>query len=265
MSQNRCHDPVERYLDALHPPIDPLLEAIEAEGRAQQLPLVHAASARLLRSLVIATSARRVLEIGTCIGYSAIWMARALPPDGMLITLEVDPARAAVARTNIERAGLSDRISVVVGDATRYLHKVAGPFDLVFQDSNKQLYEAMLDRIAALLGPEACWPPTTCCGTARSSRVTCRPRSAIRLMPRPCGVTTHAWLRTVGCSRRFSRSATAWRCRSRSDRSQAGAAAGGGRTEGRRLEAGGYVGPASTGPSAAMRRDEDPRTNRHER
>jgi predicted O-methyltransferase YrrM len=147
------HDPVERYLDALHPSIDPLLEAIEAEGRAQQLPLVHAASARLLRSQVIATSARRVLEIGTCIGYSAIWLGRALPRDGMLITLEVDPARAAVARTNIARAGLSDRISVVVGDATRYLHKVAGPFDLVFQDSNKQLYEAMLDRIVALLGP----------------------------------------------------------------------------------------------------------------
>jgi caffeoyl-CoA O-methyltransferase len=147
------HDAIEQYLDALHPPIDPTLDAIEAEGRAQQLPLVHGASARLLRSLVMATGARRVLEIGACIGYSAIWMARALPDDGMLVTLEMDPERAGVARSNIERAGLSDRISVIVGDATRYLHKVAGPFDLVFQDSNKQQYETMLDRIVALLRP----------------------------------------------------------------------------------------------------------------
>jgi caffeoyl-CoA O-methyltransferase len=147
------HEPVERYLETLHPPVDPILDTIEAEGRALHLPLVHGASARLLRSLVTATGARRLLEVGTCIGYSAIWMARALPPDGMLITLEADAERARIARANVDRAGLYDRISVIVGDATRYLHKVAGPFDLVFQDSNKQLYEAMLDRIVALLRP----------------------------------------------------------------------------------------------------------------
>jgi predicted O-methyltransferase YrrM len=78
-------------------------------------------------------------------------MAQALPEDGLLITLEADAARAEVARDNIERAGLSGRISVIVGDATRYLHKIAGPFDLVFQDSDKQRYEAMLDRLVGLL------------------------------------------------------------------------------------------------------------------
>jgi len=147
------HDQIETYLATLHPPVDPVLEAIEAEGRAQKLPLVQPASARLLRSLVIATGARRILEVGTCIGYSAIWMAQALPADGMLITLEADPERAAIARGNIERAGLGERISVIAGDATRYLHKVAGPFDLVFQDSDKQRYEAMLERLVALLRP----------------------------------------------------------------------------------------------------------------
>jgi predicted O-methyltransferase YrrM len=147
------HDQIEAYLGTLHPPVDPVIEAIEEEGRAQKLPLVQPASARLLRSLVIAIGARRILEVGTCIGYSAIWMAQALPADGMLITLEADPERAAIARGNIERAGLGERISVITGDATRYLHKVAGPFDLVFQDSDKQRYEAMLERLVVLLRP----------------------------------------------------------------------------------------------------------------
>ena len=147
------HAPVEAYLDRLHPPAEAVLAAIETEGRAQNLPLVQPASARLLRSLVIATGARRVLEIGTCIGYSAIWMAEALPADGMLVTLEADAGRAAIARSNIERAGLSGRISVIVGDANRYLHKIAGPFDIVFQDSDKQRYESMLDRLVELLRP----------------------------------------------------------------------------------------------------------------
>src|SRR5262245_59737475 len=99
--------------------------------------------------------ATRVLELGTAIGYSSLWIATALPPGGMLITLERDVARADIARNHFAAAGVADKISVVVGDATRYLHKVAGPFDLVFQDSNKQLYEAMLDRIVALLAPSA--------------------------------------------------------------------------------------------------------------
>jgi caffeoyl-CoA O-methyltransferase len=147
------HDQVEAYLATLHSPGGEVIEAIEAEGRAGHLPLVQPAAARLLRSLVMATGARRVLEIGTCIGYSAVWMAQALPPDGMLITLEANSERAAAARRNIERARLAERISVIVGDANRYLHKVAGPFDLIFQDSDKQLYEPMLDRLVGLLRP----------------------------------------------------------------------------------------------------------------
>jgi predicted O-methyltransferase YrrM len=146
-------DAVERYHASLHPPVDALIDAVEREGRSAGLPLVQPASARLLRGLTLATGARRVLEIGTAIGYSALWMAGALPSDGMLITIEANPERADTARRNIERAGLTARVSVVVGDATRYLHKVAGPFDLVFQDSDKQKYEAMLDRLVELLRP----------------------------------------------------------------------------------------------------------------
>jgi len=145
--------PVGNYLEALHGPLDPLLEVVRAEGLAAGLPLVEPDTARLLRGLAISTGAKKILEIGTAIGYSAIWMAQALPPGGQLISLEIDPSRAASARANIERAGLATTISVIVGDASRFLHKVAGPFDLIFQDGDKALYEPLLDRLVDHLRP----------------------------------------------------------------------------------------------------------------
>lgn len=145
--------PVLAYLDRHHPPLEPVLEAIRAEGLAAGLPLVDAATARLLRGLVVATGARRVLEIGTAIGYSAACMALALPDDGTLLTMEADAGRAATARQNFVRAGVDRKVNVIVGDAARFLHKVAGPFDLIFQDGSKQLYEPLLDRLVGHLRP----------------------------------------------------------------------------------------------------------------
>lgn len=145
--------PLGRYLAELHPPVDALLETIRTEGLGTGLPLVEPETARLLRSLVIAIGARRVLEIGTAIGYSAIWMGQALPSDGLLISMELNAERAAIARRNFERAGLADRLSVIVGDASRFLHKVAGPFDLIFQDGDKLLYEPMLPALVDHLRP----------------------------------------------------------------------------------------------------------------
>jgi predicted O-methyltransferase YrrM len=107
----------------------------------------------LLHTLARGCGATRILEIGTCIGYSTLWMATALPAGGALFTMEFDPARAARARDHFSAAGLADRVSVIVGDATRFLHKVSGPFDLIFQDSDKKLYEPMLDRLVELLRP----------------------------------------------------------------------------------------------------------------
>jgi predicted O-methyltransferase YrrM len=144
-------DAIEQYLAELHGPADDVLEQIEREGRAAGLPLVQEPSGRFLRTLAFAAGARHILEIGTAIGFSALWMAGALPPEGRLITIELDPQRAATARANIQLAGKGDQISVIVGDAMRYLHKVAGPFDLIFQDSHKPLYEPMLDRLVGLL------------------------------------------------------------------------------------------------------------------
>jgi len=145
--------PVADYLGGLRSLPHPHLAQMAADGRAQGLPIVDEATGALLHALVRATGARRILEIGTAIGYSAAWMATALPGDGLLITLERQADRAEAARRHFVAAGLDARVNVMIGDAARYLHKIAGPFDLIFQDADKALYGPMLDRLVALLSP----------------------------------------------------------------------------------------------------------------
>src|SRR4051794_3571755 len=146
-------DPVERYLSGLNRAVDSVLADIARDGEAQGLPLVDAEVGALLRVLAMSVGATRILEIGTCIGYSGIWLARALPAGGMLITMEKDQARAAIAKANFERAGVGDRVSIMVGDAALKIVKVAGPFDLIFQDGHKPLYNTLLDPLVKLLRP----------------------------------------------------------------------------------------------------------------
>ena len=146
-------DAVEQYLASLNTQSDAVLREIARAGERDDLPLVDAEVGALLRVLTIATRATRVLEIGTAIGYSGVWMAGALPKNGMLITMELDESRAKIARDNFAKAGLADRANVVVGDAARMLHKIAGPFELIFQDGDKKQYGPMLDRLVGLLGP----------------------------------------------------------------------------------------------------------------
>ena len=150
---NITAQPVVDYLATLRHDPHQRLETIDREGRNEGLPLVYPDTGALLHTLALGCGAMRILEIGTCIGYSTLWMATALPADGALITMEYDAARAARAREHFVAAGYGDRISVIVGDATRFLHKVAGPFDLIFQDSDKKLYAPMLDRLIELLRP----------------------------------------------------------------------------------------------------------------
>ena len=146
-------DPIERYLAGLNHASDPLLQEIARSGTEQDLPLVDAEVGALLRVLATAAGARRILEIGTAIGYSGLWLAGALPSDGALITLEVDPARARTAREHFARAGSAGRVTVIVGDAQRTIAKLSGPFDLIFQDGDKRLYTPLLDRLVELLRP----------------------------------------------------------------------------------------------------------------
>lgn len=150
---NITPQPIADYLSTLRREPHERLAIIDREGRAEGLPLVHPDTGALLHSLARACGAKLILEIGTAIGYSTLWLATALPADGALITMEYDPARAARAREHLSVAGYAGQVNVIVGDAMRFLHKVAGPFDLIFQDSDKKLYEPMLDRLVALLRP----------------------------------------------------------------------------------------------------------------
>ncbi len=97
--------------------------------------------------------ARRVLEIGTGPGDSALAIAAALPAEGMLLTLERDAQVAGEARHRLAAAGVAAKVSVLIGDASRYLHKIAGPFDLIFQNGDPAQCDASLERLIALLRP----------------------------------------------------------------------------------------------------------------
>lgn len=145
--------PVLDYLTTMRPWPHAELEGIAAEGAQAGLPIVDPQTGALLHALTRTSGAASVLEIGTAIGFSGLWIATALPAGGRLITLERDAGRAATARDHFAKAGLADQVSVMVGDASRYLHKVAGPFDLIFQDGDKHQYEPMLDRLIGLLRP----------------------------------------------------------------------------------------------------------------
>ena len=146
-------DAVERYLSGLNRQVDGVLADLARTGTAQGIPIIDAEVGALLQVLARGAGARRVLEIGTAIGYSGIWLARALPDDGMLLTMEMDPERARMARDHFDRAGVGRRASVIVGDAQRMIAKISGPFDLIFQDGDKHLYTPLLDRLHALLRP----------------------------------------------------------------------------------------------------------------
>ncbi|MDR1990065.1 MAG: O-methyltransferase [Acidobacteriaceae bacterium] len=144
---------IEQYLHGLNRAGDEMLEQIARDGAAAQLPLVDAEVGALLRVLAHVNGAQRILEIGTAIGYSGVWLAGALPPGGMLLTIEKDPGRAKIARANFARAGLAGRVNVLVGDAALLINKVSGPFDLIFQDGYKPLYVTLLDKLVNVLRP----------------------------------------------------------------------------------------------------------------
>lgn len=133
---------VDDYLnDRVVRPDDALAAALEASESAG-LPgiAVSAPQGKLLNLLARAMGARRILEIGTLGGYSAIWMALALPPGGRLISLEYSPEHAEVARANLTRAGLAEVAEVRVGAGLELLPALTGPFDFFFIDANKEDY-----------------------------------------------------------------------------------------------------------------------------
>ena len=141
------------YLDGLHLPLEGAFAAIEDEGGREHIPVVGTAVGRALHVLVRAIAARRIVEIGTAIGYSALWMATALPADGELVTIDPDQARTTRARKHWDREGVGGRIRVVNAPALEALPDLRPPFDLAFIDALKHEYPAYLEAVLPLLRP----------------------------------------------------------------------------------------------------------------
>src|SRR3954465_4123796 len=137
---------VDEYIAQTLIKTDAVLDTALEKSHAAGLPAINVSPShgKLLHILVRLVNARTILEIGTLGGYSTIWLARALPPGGRLITLEADPKHAEVAQTNITRAGPADVVEVRLGPALETLPQLAqegrGPFDLVFIDADKPSY-----------------------------------------------------------------------------------------------------------------------------
>lgn len=147
----------DHYISHLFAVDDDVLQATRAAMQQEGLPGINvsASGGQLLHLLVLMSGAKRILEIGTLGGYSAIWLARALPADGKLISLEIDEHHANVARRNVTQAGLAEKVEVRVGPALATLTAMeqAGeaPFDLAFIDADKDGYVAYLQKAVALV------------------------------------------------------------------------------------------------------------------
>jgi caffeoyl-CoA O-methyltransferase len=136
---------IEEYIYNLLPPRDPVLAAMEEEAAALRIPIVGPAVGMLLGQLVEISGAKRIFELGSAIGYSTLWMARAAGPDGEVHYTDLSAKRAEKAWGYFERAGVAGRLRVHVGDALQILTDTTGQFDLIFNDIDKEGYPAALE------------------------------------------------------------------------------------------------------------------------
>ncbi len=143
------------YLEQVHPPLDAVATEMLAAGRAEGIPIVQVPVARFLRVVVAAMRPARVVEIGTAIGFSTLWMATALPPDGRIDTIDPDRSRTDRARRYWIRAQVGDRIRVVNEPALRVLPRLAAGIDLAFIDAVKTEYSAYLEALLPKMRPGA--------------------------------------------------------------------------------------------------------------
>ena len=137
-------DGVENYLYSLLPPSDEVLAEMEAEAAKSDIPIIGPAVARVLYQLVTLAGAKRVFEMGSAIGYSTIWLARAVGEDGRVVYTDGDSKNADRARRYFERAGVSKQITIRVGDALEILSEEKEPYDLIFNDVDKDDYPRVL-------------------------------------------------------------------------------------------------------------------------
>jgi caffeoyl-CoA O-methyltransferase len=150
---------IDGYIEGLFAPQDEALEAAVRESQRAGLPEIHVSpnEGKLLRLLAEIVGARRILEIGTLGGYSTINLARGMAGDGALISLEINDRHAEVARENVGRAGLGEKVEIRVGDARELLAQLVengeGPFDIIFIDADKEGYPEYLEWVFRLSRP----------------------------------------------------------------------------------------------------------------
>jgi predicted O-methyltransferase YrrM len=148
------NEEIYNYIVNLFAEEDEILQGVVKSSEENGLPLIHVSpeNGKFLYMLVKIISAKRILEVGTLAGYSTIWMARALPEDGKLITLEVDQKHAHIARENFKKAGLEQKIELILGSAAETLKKLKDErFDFAFIDADKVSYPLYFDLILPMM------------------------------------------------------------------------------------------------------------------
>lgn len=147
------HAAQARYLDALEPARDGVLAELEALAARRGEPITDPEVASFLAVVARSTGARRIVELGTNVGYGAIVLARAAGPSAKVLTVELDAALAREARAHVARAGLEGRVEVVEAEALAWLDALEGPVDLAYVDCVKRDYPAYLERLVPRLAP----------------------------------------------------------------------------------------------------------------
>ena len=150
---NISRDYVQEYIRANLVPYEGILNTMEQYASENNIPIIQPEVARLLEVLIKGFKSKRIIEVGTAIGYSAIVMAKAAGDGCRVVSVEIDPGMVERARSNIKAAGLENAIEIIEGDARMVLGQLAGSFDLVFLDGAKGHYEEMLGTILDLLVP----------------------------------------------------------------------------------------------------------------
>lgn len=146
------HPLIDAYITSLIPTRSPLLQRLEREAEAEGIPIIQLPSAQVIRSLLLLHQPKDILEVGTAIGYSTIWLAEAAP-QARIVTMDIDEERLARARENLREAGCLDRVDVLLRDATQGLPADQYQFDCLFIDAAKGQYAKFLQLYLPLLRP----------------------------------------------------------------------------------------------------------------
>lgn len=151
MDQSRITD----YINSLDSGHGELCDRIARDARAAFVPIIRRETANLLQTTIAAVRPKRILEVGTAVGYSALLMAQVMPEDAQIITIEKYEPRIPLAREHFRQTGLEDRITLIEGDAEKVLYELDGTFDFIFMDAAKGQYIHWLPRILALMNEGA--------------------------------------------------------------------------------------------------------------